>query len=160
MTREIKFRAWIPDIQRMYQVMSVDVEPQDGRQKYVTCWEHPCVKSAIIKGKVAKFRLGDGVELMQYTGLKDKNGVEIYEGDVLETPFEYTSSHPYSDEEDSSGKYRGLTHYRPSKGFIQIRVLELNDDDDCWRKRRDLEIRQSYTKVIGNIHENPELLNG
>lgn len=70
--REIKLKAWIPDIQRMYQVMSIDIEPQNGRQKYVTVWEHPSLESAIIKNKVGRFRLGDGVEIVQYTGIKDK----------------------------------------------------------------------------------------
>ena len=95
----------------------------------------------------------------QYTGLKDKNGKEIYEGDILETPYEYNGSE-YTNQDDEAGLYRGKIHYRPSKGFIQTHVIMFDDyeEADTWSKRGDLEIRSSYTKVIGNIYESPELL--
>ena len=52
--REIKFRAWWKDEFEMHYLVHID----------------NCIKD-------------DAVELMQYTGLKDKNGVEIYEGDII-----------------------------------------------------------------------------
>jgi uncharacterized phage protein (TIGR01671 family) len=139
--REIKFRAWIPDIERMYQVMQIDVEPQNGRQKWCLVWEHPCVKSAMIKGKVGKFRIGDGVEIMQYTGLKDKNGVEVYEGDII--ALEYNK--------DLIGEVfwhnKDMSFYQRNKkwgeGIMNYRDLFGLDSD---------------YEVIGNIHSNPELL--
>ena len=150
--REHKYRVWIPDIKRIYQVMSLDVEPQNGRQKYVTVWEHPSVESAIIKGKVARFRLGDGVELIEYTGLKDKNGVEIYKGDLIKNipgriaRVFYCEAAARFDCEFASDKYchikigerRNEIHHRAG-GF------KTQDWADC-------------VEVIGNIHENPELL--
>lgn len=95
----------------------------------------------------------------QYTGLKDQNGAEIYEGDILQTPYSYDGS-IFTDYEGDEGHYRGLVHYQPSKGFLQTSCLVLSnsDADQKWRKRGRLDIRQSYCLVIGNIHENPELL--
>lgn len=94
----------------------------------------------------------------QCTGLKDKNGKLIYEGDILETPFEINDY----DDGSTDGTYRGLVHFRPSVGYMQKNALVKMDDDyeDKWKKRPDLhKIVQCYTIIIGNIHENPELLN-
>lgn len=66
MNREIKFRAW----HKGY--------PKTGRM--------PATKSKMIyeqtPGQVFMW-LNQPIEIMQYTGLRDKNGTEIYEGDIL-----------------------------------------------------------------------------
>lgn len=98
--------------------------------------------------------------LLQYTGLKDKNGSEIYEGHILETPYDYPGSDYYENDPGESGKYRGRVHYTPSKGFIQRGVIKLYDGDIIeWKKiKHTIEIRQHATKIIGHIYQNPELL--
>ena len=79
----------------------------------------------------------DEVEIMQSTGLKDKDDVEIYEGDILYHPLQGLRKvfYPYSDSVASYG-LRDI-----STGFGST----LQDAHAVW-------------KVIGNIYENPELL--
>lgn len=71
-------------------------------------------------------------ELEQSTGLKDANGKEIYEGDVLE-----------------NWKYRSIVKFASGK-FLADVVGTINSFD--------LIGETHCSKVIGNVHENPELL--
>ena len=67
--------------------------------------------------------------LMQYTGLKDKNGVEIYEGDIVESGVEYWTNR-------------------------NRMVVKWDDEDGAWSKWWP----RAAFEVIGNKWENPELL--
>jgi len=87
--------------------------------------------------------------LMQYTGLKDKNGVEIYEGDIISIHSPYIDkSLPWK---PATTKFVGWH----KDGFWN---LFKKDQTDYVGFRGILQSNLQYYTVIGNIHENPELL--
>ncbi|NBA55054.1 YopX family protein [Enterococcus hirae] len=86
----------------------------------------------------------DKYVLMQSTGLKDKNSVEIFEGDVV-----VVENHPFQRKEDSGVGMEIEGNY----------VVGWNQHDLTWCAGDLLLARlKPYVKVIGNIYENPELL--
>lgn len=117
--REIKFRAWHKTTKTMLQVGD-----NAGTTHPLDC----CVYSM----------QRQPVELMQYTGLKDKNAREIYEGDLIK---------------DSDSKEIGQVIWDDTTLCWTTKF----EDNDLWgfvpRKGRD-----NHCEVIGNVYQNPELL--
>lgn len=122
--REIKFRAWHIKIGEM---ANVDTIHFNG---YVHL--SPISK---ISDESKMFRF-DEVELMQYTGLKDKNGKEIYEGDIVKYAVGY----------NKQARNIAKIEWTPGWGYTGIRV-------DCYVLEH-----MNNVEVIGNIHEHKHLL--
>lgn len=123
--RTIKFRAWDTEAKEMLfggNFQDIATEPDKERWFFgIDVENHP-----------------DFIELMQFTGLLDKNGVEVYEGDI-------TEYEPLSSQGGVFGKSRHLVSYEAPRFMIT------NPDDVRWGGYQNLE-------VVGNIYENPELL--
>lgn len=130
MNREIKFRAW-----------EIDWKNNSKKQGRMLQWEDIRDDFAQIQDKTSYFIL------MQYTGLKDKNGTEIYEGDLFgemggdkERPGEYeVFGEVYFDID-----FAGFCVKYPNGGWSTL-------GEHLLRVR-------NHREVIGNIYENPSLL--
>lgn len=123
-----KFRAWDKISKKMFPVTMIDFG-----QSYVMIEE--------INGLWCE-RDFDEIELMQSTGLFDKNGKEVFENDVIR---------------DSDG-FEGIVQYDESYGMYGIAYLPTlsNGIDMTFEELKD-NFRNKF-EVIGNIYENPELL--
>ena len=127
--REIKFRAW--DGEKMHS----PIEWSDNGVLYPNEYIYDNCPNKGDLGLLYNIGRG-GVEMLQWTGLVDKKGVEIYEGDVVKTK---NSKYKVIFDKccfwgvDELGKYP----------IYQIRNYVLDDE---------------RFEVIGNIYENPELL--
>ena len=97
--------------------------------------------------------------LMQYTGLKDKNGVEIYEGDVVKwghLPNRSECWHRVATVEMFPSLQFNILHYIDSK------TLEKKKGDNHIFGFSNFIYKDTHNslEIIGNIYENPELLKG
>ncbi|WP_368873745.1 YopX family protein [Staphylococcus haemolyticus] len=123
----ISFRAWDKEEKKMHKVKTIEFSRRGARIIHLA--------EVNSNGKGDHKRWHSSVELMQSTGLKDKNGIEIYEGDIVE------NSHK------------------------EIGFIKKCSDAFCFnRQERNFYLSGigagSPFEILGNVHQNPELLEG
>ena len=115
--KEIKFRVWDNDLEIM-SYSDTDI--------FITFSDDGIYVGYEIDDEI------DDYELMQYVGIKDKNGKEIYEGDIVK-----------------------FSEYKVINDIVlPEKIATINDI----RTSCDTLMPSQYMEVIGNIYENPELL--
>ena len=140
MSRQIKFRAWDAEQNKMIEIFDgeyqIQVNEEDGT---IYCGGY--------------MSNGDWNEppLMQFTGLLDKNGIEIYEGDILcnyeHQNWEWRGIVKFSHGVFGAEWFANMKNQSMVGSWGQKHNLRKLDDDIIERQI-----------VIGNIYENPELL--
>lgn len=134
MNDRFKFRAYNKELRKMYEVDTI-CPYEDNYTKG---------GEVFLKGiQYNSFYFPEEVEVMQSTGLKDKNGKLIYEGDIL------------------GGIYHGYIEYCDECKCFQLKVKDYGclacEGDLHWYELVEAE-EQNELEVIGNIYENKELL--
>lgn len=92
----------------------------------------------------------------QYTGLKDRKGNEIYEGDVVRQEWETTIADDINDAFNSSGTQTGIVVIR-SKGVCISPCLCVCDHNDEALITRNKQLSGCRSEIIGNSHDDPNL---
>lgn len=132
---KLKYRAWDKEFEEMLQVQAVICKPKallpkgERMEPYILD-EHNDI------------HYFDDIEILPYTGLKDKKGVEIYEGDILK--FSQTT---------------GIVKFETTQFKIDwvIGAIGMRGDLEYWVNLEDEEGIEGI-RVIGNVFENKELL--
>lgn len=130
--REIEFRAFLKKNKQIVDVLDIDFMQETIGYMNKSDTKYTCVKF-------------DDIELMQYTGLKDKNGKKIFEGDIMQCVLEDF------EETVGQGVFEVVFETRNKTAYFGIKKeytyafnLDFTPANKC--------------EVIGNIYNNKELL--
>lgn len=124
-----KFRAWHHELGRLMSVKCMFFQDSEIEEFELN--------DALMNDYITAYP--DEIELMQSTGLKDKNGKEIFEGDIL----------------DYKGRKALVRWHGSYASFIYRFVDELQNRNTEWKP---LYLAYMKCEIIGNIYENKELL--
>jgi len=123
--KEIKFRVWDKEEKKFRKLV-----------RFINSESEGIIAIELREHGVTSFLDLNGCVLLQYTGLKDKNGKEIYEGDINK----------------NNRDFLYVITWHPSMcAFVQLQWGHTFSDGDF------LDMRFNFHEVIGNIYENPEL---
>ena len=128
--KEVKFRAWIPELNIMEKVSELEWFTNDDDEMVCDIVTKSC-------------RIDDTSILMQFTGLKDKNNIDIYEGDIIGFDGK-ADKYPYVIKWGRSDG--GMGNPYDSVGFC-FYYSAFEEDG-----------KSEHYEIIGNIHENKDLL--
>lgn len=142
--KDIKFRAFHkPTSKKMFDVVQIDFT-----NKIVFSYERIHNTSKYSYFDTVSYNFSD-CELMQYTGLTDCEGKEIFEGDIVEVEFDdYYSNDFFTIDEGSI--FIGKIIFESFGYYIEF--------DDTYMSINDINTFNIKIKILGNIHQNPELL--
>lgn len=123
----LRFRAWHSELGRMMSIKNMWFQD--------SCLEELELNDSVMNDYITAYP--DEIKLMQSTGLKDKNGKEIFEGDIVKM---------------AKDVYSDLTYYEIVRHRGGAYRLESNQHGcELW-------LRHTNCEVIGNVYESPELL--
>lgn len=132
MERKLKFRVWTGNgmeysvVVGEYGVFYVNPENGTGLDPKDSASLTPC-----------NTKYPDDIPVMQFTGLVDKNGREIYEGDIVKDKYKSIGS---------------VIYHTPYAGFASM------IDREEWINTIQLDQGRNKFEVIGNVYENPDLI--
>ena len=133
MNREFKFRAWCKNHKVM--VEKIDFVKWNEKRELFVNQDHRCAGKEI---------------LMQYTGLKDKNNVEIYEGDILSPTDKWNESKYIIEWNEINCCFTSI-----DGGAYNF----CGDPDDEIKYNLLSNMRLDLVEIIGNVYENSDLFN-
>lgn len=154
--RQIKFRAWFKDKKEMREVAMLRWE--DERMSRIAGYDLNTHNNGWTDYDPASGK----TELMQFTGLLDKNGKEIYEGDIVKSisnTDRFVTFRPTSERKPTDDDPRENWHFDQNiEGVVEWLdgsfVIRCKDSGFVCL----IDIFYGKHEVIGNIYENPDLL--
>lgn len=148
--RDIKFRAWVKENRCM--VYQEEMNGYIENKQYWFSLSETAVELNVFDEDYKAYVQADA-DIMEYTGLKDINGTEIYEGDILkEKHYKYSNKPPK--------KSYGVIKREEGNCnmYVEWNFQDRYEGEVFWNKDR-LSLRCAHQyEVIGNIYENSELL--
>ena len=131
--KEIKFKAWSKELNYLFDVQTINFSEK-------TVFE---LRTTLSDGyPIRRTHLFKYIELLQYTGLKDCNDGEIYEGDII------------SVHEDGENVFNHEVKYNNCGYWVDVNGVDFDYTSLTYATEQ---FCYEY-EVIGNVHQNPELL--